>query len=285
MPNKSRTHEDARAAVCLLCMRKTTVRKINENLSREISDNVFDYDPFDDRLPNSVCGSCRQKVSSASNGQAVNFQIFDYNKIAIRAQTRSSTLPGVCTCLVCEIAREGPKNIAASSSKGEFNPHCNSSGKTPIKLCRSCLAQIGRGFPHNCSKQDRVSNVNNLLDSVSPNASSKVAAAFIRKQCEEGSSEVQLQSHRGHSLNISIQKKRTISQTSSCARKLSFSTEDMSNIQNHLHLSFNETLNLAKDLRYATHNRKVIEPNLKSNLQGLSHVLDDYFEVSNNPFL
>jgi hypothetical protein len=65
MPNTSKTHNENRSKVCLLCFQKgSTMRSAEspENLTR-IQEYFFEnYDPSDLKLPNGICSCCKAKV-------------------------------------------------------------------------------------------------------------------------------------------------------------------------------------------------------------------------------
>ena len=70
MPTTSKTHDENRSKVCLLCFQKgSTMRSAGspENLTR-IQEYFFEnYDPSDLKLPIGICGCCRQKLLNLEN--------------------------------------------------------------------------------------------------------------------------------------------------------------------------------------------------------------------------
>ena len=57
------------------------------------------------------------------------------------------------------------------------------------------------------------------------------------------------------------------------------SIDNFKKISQHLNHSQNKTLNLAKDLRSATCNRKILTPGLRQDKDKSSHRLDDVYSV------
>ena len=62
MPNKARTHSEARPVICSVCWKKTGTS--GSNVSKEIEllikQHVFEgYSLSNESYPSSICGSCR----------------------------------------------------------------------------------------------------------------------------------------------------------------------------------------------------------------------------------
>ena len=62
MPNKAKTHEDARSGICCVCWRKSdkNMRSVSKAIEDLVKKFVFENSSFSkESFPSSICGSCR----------------------------------------------------------------------------------------------------------------------------------------------------------------------------------------------------------------------------------
>ena len=111
--------------------------------------------------------------------------------------TRSGGGNIVCDCTVCQIARinrppgsggflELPREfqiLLFPDQVSDSNTKCGA--KDVIKLCTKCLAQIGKGLAHNCSKSQMRDNLAGIVKSKSKKSKAKVTASSLKSVLED----------------------------------------------------------------------------------------------------
>lgn len=228
----------------------------------------------DDRLPTVICPFCRLALEEYSRGNfAKNIQLFDHTQLAtLKPITRSSS---ECTCFMCTFYRDAFKR----ASKNENTPPGRPRKENPvsIKVCSTCLSEISRGKTHNCQKSERINNIINFIDTSPPKADEKVASTIVDVHVQDQPEADELSFTRpqgGKPLKFitSTQEKKPQPQPS-------IDFESFQRIKERQGLSAQRSLNLAKDLRCAFSNRKVITPGLKKKLFDKSHTLDEFYDV------
>ena len=106
-----------------------------------------------------------------------------------------------------------------------------------------------------------------------PKTDEKVAAAILTAK-PSGDEQITLTREKGGKpLTLSLMNKSKVTKPS----PIKF--DEFNIISQHLDHSVNKTLNLAKDLRATTRNRKVICPNLRNKIEVSSHRLDEIYTV------
>lgn len=294
MPTHSRTHDECRLAVCLLCLGKTKdMRRINSR-QRETINNVFLTGLLeeDERLPCALCGNCRVIIQEYANGNYNRkINLFDHSTIGKQPPRTRSTAAIPCNCIVCVHARSSttlnfgnvlPKRtrcgpVKATSSTAYVNDSQIGTARPPpdsIKLCSQCLTILKRGKSHLCTKNSRNENILQLANAGTPKSKDKIASSIIKDKivsAPTSSKAINLATSSGRCLSVSFESKLA------CAKKQLFSTNDLSAIQVDMNLSNNQTLRLASHIRTATCNRSSIEIGLKQKLIEKNHKLDKFF--------
>lgn len=279
-----RTHDQNRAALCMICLNKaknlTTITTRIHQLIQQYC--MTGYDTSDDRLPTSICGTCRLALLQCEkSNHALPPTMFDHSLIALQPRTRS----GSCSCKVCEIASANI-NIGAVVTGVKKNPRgrpsvagmtSESSSRKAIKICIHCLANIGPGIPHPCFKSSRAENVQVLARLSSPRCMEKVALSVVKTKAND-KGELQLAAERGPAMNLLLSPPPPTPSTT-------VSASNMAQLQNDLNLSGNKTLKLASNLRYAHGRRFAVEGGLKKKLAEKDHVVDDFFSVQQVQFV
>ena len=277
MSSKQRkTHDDFRKCVCLLCFKK---RKGLQNITNIDWESINTYfvsglSPHDDRLPTVLYLQDRLMVHEArlNDGYTKNVELFDYSKLTtLRSVTRTSS---PCECVMCVIGRSTPFNGGNKENfifpRGRPKP---TSSPTPIKVCSACLSEVAKGKPHDCSDLKRLGNLKAIITDSPPKTDEKVAAAILTAK-PSGDEQITLTREKGGKpLTLSLMNKSKVTKPS----PIKF--DEFNIISQHLDHSVNKTLNLAKDLRATTRNRKVICPNLRNKIEVSSHRLDEIYTV------
>ena len=167
MPHCSKTHEENRTRLCLICFNKgKTMRLLNDEAYNLIEKFVLKgFDRGDHRLPSAICGTCRLVIQDCSNGnlqRLKTLKIYDYSifvgtKPHITRLSQSST---ECDCILCETARSSFPKLggtfgAMKQSRGRppslMNDSSSSQPPTTISVCSRCLSVVGRGKQHHCT--------------------------------------------------------------------------------------------------------------------------------------
>ena len=274
-----KTHDDFRKCICMLCFKKCKqARAITDHQRKLVEDCVISgLERFDERLPTALCTTCRLALTLFEKGEGNldRVNIFDYSQLKpLSRVTRTSTSTS-CDCLLCEIGRSTINAKGVPSHRPVGRPKSDDfESQHPLRLCSLCLCEISRGKSHTCTVNDRVSNIQSMIDVSPPKTDEKIASHILKEKSNvNNSSNVSLSKcSGGRPLNVSIGK-------STPTKPTSFSASDMRDIQIDLGLSVNKTLQHARRLRYQTSNRKCVEANLKKHLEDFSHKLDDYFKV------
>lgn len=138
--------------------------------------------------------------------------------------------------------------------------------------CENCLSIIGRGFRHKCTKRSLYGNASTFL-------SPKVGISLLKNADLENDTirkETSLKNAGGgKDIPIIIGRKalRSYKKPDPIPVKM------ILNIKNTLMTSYKKTLDLAKEIRFATKNRKAIEPGLEKKLVENSEILNNFFSV------
>lgn len=113
------THDENRGKICLFCLKKqgrngkSVIVKIIKNGKIEpLVQLIFDYDADDKCLPNGVCKTCLHKLytSKEKNERLLEAPKVSFNYKSI--ETRQCEKELSCNCLICQLARKQPINIA-----------------------------------------------------------------------------------------------------------------------------------------------------------------------------
>ena len=113
----SRTHNENRSLVCLICFKKGSSMStiVGVNLERVLKYFMEDFESCDLKLPNGLCSHCRNILYNHEKGKSVLISDpIDYSKLSFPVLTRK--YEGVrdigdlkdCPCSICTIARKNP---------------------------------------------------------------------------------------------------------------------------------------------------------------------------------
>ena len=159
-----------------------------KTLSRVQSYFFENFNPLDQKLPNGICGLCRNlllRVELPDNDtKKIKVEqlpdVTDFSKLNFPVPTRSSgslTLGEMknCLCDLCKIASENVASFGSRSSGHGFAKPQNLGRPPmigppklctpkPIKVCSRCMQVVGKGIfhPQNCTISDRRLNLHEL---------------------------------------------------------------------------------------------------------------------------
>lgn len=170
MPNHAKSHEENRAKVCLICFKRgSSMQRIGDaSLSRVQQFFCSDYDINQEFLPAAVCARCQRLLLDIERGSRSIESLpepFDFSVVVPTRTTRSST---VCTCCMCEIARDSPigKGLGTCASRPHplGRPKSDTSDSQlpparPITICQRCHSVIGRGLRQTCTETQWLQNM------------------------------------------------------------------------------------------------------------------------------
>ena len=126
--------------------------------------------------------------------------------------------------------------------------------------CSNCFAVILRGMSRKFSLPTRIENLTNTIEQAGPKVVDQVISSLLKRKLGNEESNLSLvQPYGDKPVGIVVGNKNIESLT----KKTLLSADDFLKIQMSTHLSQRKKLEIAKTLRVATKNSKVIEPKLQ----------------------
>ena len=114
MPHTKKTHQYVLANTCVICLRKGD-RPLTEAQRQAVNTYVFkDFLQHSVILPASICGSCRQTLSSQGNPDSQKRRLPPppaYNRMVADLSVLSGGTSEVCPCDLCRIATAFPSRV------------------------------------------------------------------------------------------------------------------------------------------------------------------------------
>ena len=286
-------HERHRGMVCVVCYKKCfqkvkgkVLRELTKAQIKYISDNVINGYAIDNPyFPSGICITCNIRLNGWISGKPVSLPNVDYDPGEVGPLLRGKN----CECKICKTAlstihvkrfgRKGgrPKTSSTTTPERERPMH--------IMICSKCFAKIGKGLEHDCSARGKVNNIQNIL---TPKSSQRFASRIISEQISANNS-----ANNTTPALSTFGKKKPLAKDN-CKKQITFSVEDISNMQVDVGLSTKQTLKIAEHLRSkpiedkggnAQTNRKILESNLRSKLREKNCQLDSLFEVRKANFV
>lgn len=251
---KSRSHEECRACVCLLCFSKTKViRNITESAREVIHRNITNIDFDDVRLPTEMCSNCYTIVYEyKKDNYSRTIPLYEHAQLANNGLSPIIRGNAQCSCKVCKIARASTtSNFNTSTSviqKRKPGPSASTARDstvkpTALKLCSFCLCVLARGKPHTCTSTQRHGNLLSLASMSTARLCSdeKLASSIIRQKMkdaldtndEDTDDHLNLSSARGQPMKI------VVSPATKASKKVT--ADDMARMRCDLNLSTNQT--------------------------------------------
>ena len=157
------SHEQCRAMVCMVCMRKHQNLEMKSSTLSLIKKHLLsNYDLDDPQIPSKICLQCKLLLYAADKDEAKLASLpslFDFSKIFLARQTRSTNPAFDCSCQICVVVRQNPigkPGRSRSPSPKPGRPPKQSSidrqpSSGPMTLCKRCYAKFGPGIRHSCN--------------------------------------------------------------------------------------------------------------------------------------
>ena len=175
------THDEVRKKICAGCFRKTKcVRPISQAaIVSSVQKFVYGkYDLENSNLPSGICDRCRKALIKQENAPVDELWPYepDYENLKPpRPVTRGTD--GLCDCSLCHLYQVS--NLFAKkkiqNEKGNAlvdhrdvtgwktaSASCSNSVEKTNR-CESCFSIVGKGVPHNCTKNTKRENLAQLL--------------------------------------------------------------------------------------------------------------------------
>ena len=136
MPTTQLTHNQNRSKVCLICFIKGNSMSVISGITLKRVQEFFltSFDPFDQTIPNGICGNFRRILGDIERIKLKNPTTpldlrrlqdpIDFSKLDIPVITRSSGVLSLnelkdCPCLICKVATENAvSSVSRSAGKG-----------------------------------------------------------------------------------------------------------------------------------------------------------------------
>ena len=228
----------------------------------------------DSRLPSVVCQTCRRILHDYANGIFTRkITIFNHSTI-----TGSNVITRDHTCKVCDVgSSSGLRQYTSKIKPSVGRPPINDpkAEPSPIKLCSFCFSKLSPGNAHKCTQTTRE---NNILKEIIPKerSSEKIASAVLKNKLDKSKSKndiIELSQKHGPRLHVKIQKRKYVN------KDFLLCHDDMMAMKSRIGLSGRSTIEIARTLRSASKNRKIIKPGLKDVMSKEIHKLDSVFST------
>ena len=198
MPNEAKSHTEMQSSVCILCFRKPShLRNITPRLEEMLSKVMsVPWSSTDDKwawLPTKICGGCCIQLDRTIKNPRHILSTIDHSSLTPPQSQHSmetrSRLIVVCECSVCTVGRmNGGKynqhKVTVSEPLGRPSTVDMTGVSTSIKICTFCKAQLGPGLPHRCNRQERNSNLEELVKQSSEKGRERVISSQLKSVFE-----------------------------------------------------------------------------------------------------
>ena len=271
MPNASKTHDECRKSVCVVCMKKSD-RELTVAAKEKILQFIEpDLDFNDDRVPLGICVNSRFQLGKLDGSIKKFPTLFNFQNISKKPSTRSSL---ICDCLICQIGKlrgkeQHPLNKLEDSSEKSIKPENQS-----VEKSTKCLSLIGRGLPHNCTLGTRHENLKKIAEADGKGAE-LVASAVIASKDSSPNGTIRLTQQAGGKA-IPLRRGASVAQQ---LFKTPLSTQDMVHIQQNTGLSNNGMRKLGSTLNQISPLR-LVEPNFQLKFAQAGQKVADHFTAS-----
>ena len=275
------THEQNRQKVCLICIGKGH-RKIPEQLKDLIQTHIFDdFIPHQNKLPCSICTTCRVNISSYRNVDTSKWlplpQKYDYVQL-LKDLERTTSDDVHCCCKLCEVATSsridhGNRSLKSGNKKPVGRPALNPKKAkkfkpVSVRLCTRCHGEVRRGISHKCNESEKYKNIQQRL---SPKSKERVASTFLREQSNSATSKDISVKNRTRHMNVTVGGIKKIGNNNNQT-----SHQTLLGIQAKRNMSNNTMMHVAHDLRQGGGD---IEPRFERELVNRGKMLSEFFEA------
>ncbi|KAK6185327.1 hypothetical protein SNE40_007585 [Patella caerulea] len=117
--------------------------------------------PSDSRLRCAFCERCRTLLLKVDKGEQSLDTLpdpFNFSKVSLQSPSTRANPSPVCTCVMCDIARETPISLGQGFKQPQFprgrpsHPRregtCSLASPRPITVCKRCFQPVGKGINH-----------------------------------------------------------------------------------------------------------------------------------------
>ena len=299
MPTYEWSHEDSRDKVCVCCGIRTPKKKrISENEAKLVEKYCkpnFDTTFTLREQPTGLCSNCRWYLFACKRGDKwenrpdprLRWDAFELEHGRFREKDHD-----LAVCQVCLLAKWNPVGEPETSADKRY---IMKSIKEPVppersyKFCENCYQHIGRGIPHpSCTPARAKKNLANLVSQLSTNGQGQVVAEVLKGLASSSSTSSDQDGSDGSGAQLKLNRLRggnkmavTVGKTKK-TKPTPISTEFMLSLQKKLRCSENQLLMICRQFR--TEGVK-FDPNLRDDIQALSHSLDSFFKVEKLEFM
>ena len=144
-------------------------------------------------LPTKICGGCCIQLDRTIKNPRHILSTIDHSSLTPPKSQHSmetrSRLIVVCECSVCTVGRmNGGKynqhKVTVSEPLGRPSTVDMTGVSMSIKICTFCKAQLGPGLPHRCNRQERNSNLEELVKQSSEKGRERVISSQLKSVFE-----------------------------------------------------------------------------------------------------
>lgn len=265
---KPKSHEENRTKVCILCLKKNFLQPLSTNAIDIIEQHFLpDVKIISWYYPTNICRACSYVVHTfRDSNEPVSVYAYKYN---VKSTTRSSI---TCSCEICTAARITitPKS---KGKRGRPSSSDNAKRRCQLNLCMSCYGEKAKGKPHVCTKTVAQRNMLNILQN--SNVGDSAVAEYMRSKNTSEENQVMLSNLRG------LPSTWKFDQNAAKVKKPYMSADDLFLIKKTCDLSTRRTLKLSTCLRALDIE---IAPNFSTAITCMNQSLQDFFEVTRQPF-
>ena len=298
MPTYEWSHQDSRDKVCACCGIRTPKKKrMNESEAKLVEKYCkpnFDTTFTLREQPAGLCSTCRWYLYACKRGEnweeiqkpdpRLRWDAYEMEHGRFREKEHDPA-----ECQVCLLAKWNPVGERETSADKRY---IMKSIREPVppertyKFCNNCYQHIGRGIPHPpCTPATAKKNLANLVSQLSTNDQGQVVAEVLKglqassssSSSDQDGSSAQLKLNRlrgGNKLTVTLGKIKT--------KPIPISTDFMVSLMKKLNCSERKLLMLYRQFKSEGVN---FDPNLREDMQALSHSLDSFYKVEKLDFM
>ena len=289
MPNHALSHEECRARICACCGVKTPNKKMSSRQEELVKKHAHtEYDSSIISYPTGLCSACRANLYHCEKPGGLEgrsdprekWKTFQLGNIP------TSRNHDPQTCSLCKVVKQNPVGMKGDQSispkvllRGE-NKTLPPKKVSPKKICMKCKQTIGRGIPHPCTPSSVQKNIVDMISGQPSKGQEQIISESLKNIVPEKGSEpggkMRLKGLRGgNSLTVTVGKpsEKPVSHI--------LTREFIQKLQKKLNCSERKLLIMCKEFR----NKGVkFEPNIREDIERLSHCLDDFYTLEKLDF-
>ena len=264
----------ARTRVCGVCTRKAAnMRNICDNLLTLIQD--YHYTGYNkDDFPSVICVSCDATLRYLDKLEVGEIpirrlpNITDYESKRMPRVTQASAAAD-CGCFWCDIYKMN--GLAYKRHRESVRLVPKAQPKKMIKRCGECLAIIGRGLPHHCTKTARNENAKEMVREFSGEGQKRVTSKLLNQFCDKENVD-----KRHGTLELNSGSKTKIVTIGPVKAQPQISVQDLIAFGTARDFSDEALMDTATFVRRAL-GKTYVEENLEKTLHTVKLALEDFF--------